>query len=59
MNAKLGFEQEDWDVFLRGENLGDVEYLENIAYTNDSGQEFIFSTVGKPRTISLVASARF
>ena len=54
-NARVGYERKSWDIYLNVENLTDTEYLENITV----GEGMLYSTVGKPRTVSLIASKRF
>lgn len=53
INAKAGYETDDWDVYLQVKNLADTEYAES--YITSLGA----AMVGAPRTVSLIASKRF
>lgn len=55
-NTKIGYEQDNWDVYLKVKNLTDTEYAE--AYSPDYNT-IPYVYVGDPRTISISASARF
>lgn len=54
-NTRIGYEKRNWDIYLNIENLADTKYLENIFVSNS----MTYSTVGKPRTIGIIASTRF
>lgn len=54
-NVKVGYERETWDLYMRVENLTDLEYFE----FHEVSAMGAYSTVGQPRTVSVVASARF
>lgn len=56
-HAKIGYEKDNWDIYLQVKNLFDTEYLEGTHIMANG--KVIVSTVGEPRTIGLVASARF
>lgn len=54
-NAKIGYEDSNWDVYFYGKNLFDKEYF---SYGRDSGIG-ARKTVGAPRTFGVIASIRF
>lgn len=54
-NAKIGYEAENWDIYLYGKNIFDKEYL-SFGRTNSIG---LMATVGQPQTFGVIASIRF
>ena len=53
---KIGYEQENWDVYLAAKNLTDKEYV--VEGYEDPSLGYV-GCVGPPRTIILTCSYRF
>ncbi len=56
LNMKIGYEQENWDVYLAAKNLTDKEYV--VEGYEDPSLGYV-GCVGPPRTITLTCSYRF
>ncbi len=50
LNMKIGYERENWDIYLAAKNLTNKEYF--LAGSEDPTLGYM-GTVGSPRTISL------
>ena len=55
-NMKIGYEQEQWDIYLSAKNLADEQYF--VSAYEDATVGWI-GTVGNPRTFSVVFNYRF
>jgi iron complex outermembrane receptor protein len=53
VNAKIGYEQKHWAVYLYARNLGDTEYYTLKLYP------FGVGAIGDPRTFGAMASFNF
>lgn len=55
-NAKIGYEQEKWDLYLSVKNITDEEYFLDGYLAGNMGY---MGTVGAPRTVSISYNIRF
>lgn len=62
VDAKIGWEQDHYAIYLFADNLLDEDYIDNISFRNKGGNypyDATFAQVGDPRTIGLELRVKY